>query len=341
MKVNILKSREVGDLYFGQLNVNHQSFFDLLCGQHNRVKLRDLPHYIFWRDAEYKNPKKSLYYKYLNESWKFYYPKNNTEERKVKRIDEYQKLKIDIQKKGVAEPVELVICLDGAMAIVSGNHRASIAYHLGLDVPYKIMELEDYINKATANAVEFYGTKNRGVPYQSIYYKDQELVKGRRRDILRRFQKLDIINDIRGKTILDTGSNISVNAMLAWHYGAKSVTAADHSPAIGSSALKLSTLFDAKIEVLIQDLGKIVKQPKIYDTVFCFSLHAHVKSTENLEINLVAFTGKTLYFEGHQRSQKSDYQHIFRHFKKVELLGYNEDGMQNKEATRPLFKCTK
>jgi hypothetical protein len=337
----IMLSRDLGDLYFGQLNVRHQAFFDKMYGQHTRIRLRDLPHYIFWRDEEYKNPAESLYYKYLRESWEYYYPKDNTEKRRLAKINEYKKLQKHIKKRGVKEPLTIVVAPDGAKIIVSGNHRASIAYHLGLDAPYEILDTRKYIQRVTSNDAEFYGTKNRGVPYQSIFYKDTELVEGRRRDVLKRFQKLDIENDIRGANVLDTGSNIAVNAMLAWHYGAKSVTAAEFSPVIGTSALRLSTLFDANINVLTQDLGKVVPKPGIYDTVFCFSLHAHVGNTANLEKNLIAFTGKVLYFEGHQNTKKSDYEHIFRHFRKVKSMGYNEDGVHSKKATRPLFRCEK
>jgi hypothetical protein len=340
IKNDIIRSRDIGDLYFGQLNVKHQDFFDALYSQHTRIKVRHMPHYIFWRDGEYKSPEKSLYMNYLKHSWEYYYPKDNTEKRRMTKIRNYTALMQDIEKQGVQVPTKIVTAPDGARIIVSGHHRASIAYHLNMDLPYAPVSINNFILKATRNKSEFYGTKRSGIPYQSIFYKDEELLEGRRRDVLRRFLKMDL-RDIRGKTVLDVGSNIAINAMLAYHYGAKSVTAAEFSPKIGSSALRLSTLFGAEITMLSQDLGALIKKPPVYDTVFCFSLYAHVNSKENLEKNLAALTGRTLYFEGHQRTSEAEYQHVFRHFKTVELLGHNEDGVHSKAVTRPFFRCSK
>lgn len=340
IKNNIIRSRDIGELYFGQLNVRHQHFFDGLYSQHTRIRVRHLPHYIFWRDGEDKSPERSLYMNYLKHSWQYYYPRDNTEKRRMTKIRDYTKLRRDIEKQGVKVPTKIVTAPDGARIIVSGHHRASIAYHLGIDLPYVPVSINNFIRKATRNKAEFYGTKRAGIPYQSIFYKDEELLEGRRRDVLKRFSKMDL-GDIRGKTVLDAGSNIAINAMLAYHHGASTVVAAEFSPAIGSSALRLSTLFGAEITMLTQDLGALIEKPPVYDTVFCFSLYAHVKSKENLEKNLAALTGSTLYFEGHQRTSEADYQHIFRHFKTAELLGYNEDGVHSKAVTRPFFKCSK
>lgn len=350
----MIPSEELGNLLFGQLHAEHQSFFDGLYRQHNRIALRDLPHYIFWRDHEYQRPEHSLYYKYLQESWKFYFTNRprrrlalrrrrrlNTDAARLQKIEAYKALKEDIERNGIREPLELLVTPDDRKVLLHGNHRAGIAYALGLDVPCVYRDLPTALLRIVHNENEFYGTQRLGKPYQSIYYGSRQLVAGRREDVYERFLKMDITNDIRGRTVVDVGSNIAVSAMLAWHFGAKSVTAWEISPRIASSALRLSTILDAKITVNVQDVGERMPRPEQYDTAFCFSLYAHVKDKKGLEANLTNLAGKTLYFEGHAHTSEEDYRHILKHFDEVELLGFNRDGVHTETSTRPFFRCTK
>jgi len=341
LKTQILASESIGDLYFGQLHPYHQDFFGEKFGQHTRIRLRDLPHYTLWRDGEYENPETSDYYRYLEGSWRFYCPDNNTHERRLEKIDNFIALREDIEKNGVIEPVRLVVARDGAKIIIDGNHRASLAYHLGIDIPCRYLRLKSVIKQIVHNKDEFYGTMQQDRPYQSIFDGGKEIIKGRRRDIFKRFKKMDIPNDIRGKTIADVGSNIAMNAMLAWYFGARESTAFEFSEKIASSALRLSTILNNRINVHVHDLGNPILVPKSFDTVFCFSLYAHVGDKEVLERNIERITKNTLYFEGHENTEQSEYAHIFQHFRKTELLGYNDDGIHSSKATRPFFRCLK
>lgn len=341
MSTRTILSEELGDLYFGQLHPYHQDFFDKQYGQHTRVRLRELPHYTFWRDGEYQQPEESNYYKYLGESWKFYFPDENTNEKRMEKIKSYIALEKNIGRNGVKEPISLVDAIDGSKIIVDGNHRASLAYHLGMDVPCKYLKLKDVLRRIVHNDDEYYGTKNKGKPYQSIFCGTKELMKGRRRDILERFRKMDITHDIRGMTVADLGSNIAVNAMLAWHFGAKEVTAMEYSPRIAQSALRLSAILDKRVSLIVQDLGEPITPPRKYDTVFCFSLYAHVGDKEILERNINEVTGNVLYFEGHEHTEKAEFEHVFRHFKEVENLGFNAGGSHAANDTRPFFRCLK
>jgi len=65
---------------------------------------------------------------------------------------------------------------------------------------------------------------------------------------------------------------MAVNAMTAWHFGAKSVTAMQYSPTIAASARRLSAVLDAPSRVIVQDSGQPVRTQRQFDTVFCFSL---------------------------------------------------------------------
>lgn len=58
-QTGVFKNENLGNLYFGQLHPLHQDLFDNLYGQHTRIRLKDLPHYTFWRDKEHKNIEKA------------------------------------------------------------------------------------------------------------------------------------------------------------------------------------------------------------------------------------------------------------------------------------------
>lgn len=336
-----IPSEDLGNLYFGQLHPYHQKYFDENLGQHTRIRLRDLPHYTFWRDGEHESPGESAYYRYLKESWKYYFPDDNSDEKRKSKINDFVALEAEIRKNGVQEPISVVVANDGSRIIVDGNHRASLAYFLGIDAPCKYLKLNNVLMQIVHNEDEFYGTKNKEKPYQSIFWGTKEIVKGRRRDILKRFKKMDIAGDIRGKSVADLGSNIAVNAMLAWHFGAKDVTAMEYSPKIAKSALRLSAILDKQINLIVQDLGQELSVQRKYDTVFCFSLYAHVSDKEMLERSIAEITRNVLYFEGHEQTSRAEYEHIFRHFGEIEELGFNSDGIHSKNATRPFFRCIK
>ncbi|MEX2054012.1 MAG: hypothetical protein WD883_00490 [Candidatus Colwellbacteria bacterium] len=341
MKEESISSAEIGELYFGQLNPRHQELFDSTVGQHTRVRLRELPHYVFWNEGEYKDIQNSLYYKYLEQSWEHYFPSRNTHRRRIKKIEKYIKLKNSIEKEGIKNPLEITIAPDGARILLDGNHRASIAFFLHQDAPCRYVDLKEAIARIVNNKREFYGTKRRGKPYQSIFYGEEELVPGRRKDILSRFKKISIDEDIKNKRVIDLGSNIGMNAMLAKHFGADKVMAIELSPKIAQSALRLSTILDAEIDVQTLDCSKPMDLKDEFDTALCFSLYAHVGDKHGLEKNLKEITGRVLYFEGHEGTDKGDYESIFRHFSNIEQLGFNEDGVHSNRSTRPFFRCEK
>lgn len=339
MSKKILKSEEIGNLYFGQLHYLHQEFFDKIAHQHTRIKLRDLPHYTVLRDGKLGDSN-NIYYKYLKNSWDYYFPSNNTDKRRNKKILDFQQLFQDIEKNGVKNPILITETCNGGYVIVDGNHRASVAYHLSQNIPYKIINQNDFLKGVVKNSMDRYGTNDQDIPYQSIHYGEKVLLSGRRVDIYERFMKI-APSDIRGKSVLDMGSNIASSGSLAWYYGAKEVVAMEFSPRIASAALRISTILGSNISVKVQDLGRPIKKGKKYDTVFCFSLDAHVKDKRILRDNILKSVGGTLYLEGHEHRGAEDYEYILKNFRKVEMIGYNKDGIHSKKATRPFFRCIK
>jgi hypothetical protein len=95
------------------------------------------------------------------------------------------------------------------------------------------------------------------------------------------------------------------------------------------------------VTLKVQDMGEPIPDAASYDTVFCFSLDAHVKNKAGLVENIDRLTARTLYLEGHEHTTEKDYENVFSCFRNVEKLGYNEDGIHSAHSTRPFFRCTK
>jgi hypothetical protein len=332
-RVSPIRSADLGSLIFGQLAPEHQDLLGIGARTHSRIELRDLPHYRFWRDREDAEPGGGCYDEFVACT-------EPDASRRMEAVAEYVRLYDDIRNRGVEEPVRTVTTPDGHRVLLDGCKRAAIAYALGQDVPCMEVGLDEVLRSIVANPHERYGTGAVGRPYQSIFFKETELMPGRRTDVLERFRKMRI-EDVRGRHVLDIGCNIAVNAMTAWHFGAASVTGMEYSPQIAAAALRLSVILDASVRLHVQDLGLPIPGSTQFDTVLCFSLYQHVGDKTGLEDNIARVTGRTLYFEGHENAEREDYEHIFRHFQQVEHLGYNRDGIHNKASTRPFFRCVR
>jgi SAM-dependent methyltransferase len=327
-----IKSAELGALLFGRMTPSHQSYFDSVCGQHSRIPLRHLPHYRFWRDGE-EAQRDGAYRRFLE--CDVAAPAVETQ------VSRYLALKKQILADGVQEPITLFTAPDGKEILVDGHCRAAIAYAFGLDVPCVRLDLQEALRQIVSNQDEFYGTRNANRPYQSVFYGEREILAGRRRDVIERFQKLDIVRHVRGKSVLDLGSNIGVNAITAWYFGARAVTAVEISPTIAAAALRLATVLQARVDVKVHDLGTLLVEVPPCDTVFCLSVFKHVSDKEALAQSIARLTRCTLYFEGHENSCAEDYAAVFRHFSSVELIGFNRDGIHSTASTRPFFRCAR
>jgi hypothetical protein len=190
-----IRSADLGSLMFGQLAPEHQDLLGTGSRIHNRIELRDLPHYRFWRDCEDLGLGGGSYDKFLACT-------ESDPSCRAEAIAEYVRLRDDIRRRGVKEPVRIVVAPDGDRVVLDGCKRAAIAYALGQDVPFTEVGLDEVLRSIVANPHEKYGTGPVGRPYQSIFFKEKELVPGRRTDVLERFRKLRI-EDVRGRHVLD------------------------------------------------------------------------------------------------------------------------------------------
>jgi Methyltransferase domain len=347
----VLRSRdiphtELSKLLFGQQHIGNQRFLQDNFRQYHTVELVDMPHYRFL-DKHLAAPfSGNIYEDYLTASWSYLLPERNTGEGRRKKIEEFLALYRDVQQKAgrgakaVEKPIQVCRRPDGRVVIVSGNHRASVALKLGLDVRARFVSVNHQLRRIASNPDEFYGSKRLGMPYQSIVHQGKTLVAGRRADIYERIGKIRP-EDLRDKTVADLGCNLGMSSFAAAEAGAVRVTGVEYSPKIASAAIRLNAYFGLPCEFMLHDLSLDLDLPGHYDTVFCFSLVNHLKSPDAITRLIKRITRKVLYFEGHARTKLEDYSYLLNggNFSKIELVDYLSNGITSKKRTRPFFRC--
>jgi len=308
-------------LYFSQQNIRTQYLgINLL--------LEDTPHYDF-----VKNNGESLrYVDYLKESWKYYYPNKSREEAEKmisEKIKSFKGLIYDIKVNGIRNPIIVFKNLNNKTMIFDGNHRASIALYLGLEIPLQYISLKEAVRRRTKNPNIFYGSKNKGIPYQSIYTPNGILVlEGRRTDLVKRREMIDI-EDIRNKVVLDIGCNYG-NSLLLMDC-AKQRIGIDKEADILTSAVRIATIFEQEIDFRQFNLNQIYTELEPVDTALIFSVDAHLQTLDGL-IDIIKNKVKGIvYYETHEGYKIPD--EICSLFNKIELRG--------KLGSRKLYKCIK
>jgi SAM-dependent methyltransferase len=261
-------------LVFGQQHVGTQGFFKSLLGQAHTVPLCRFPHYEFLVKHADHVMDNSLYGRYLDASWNYLYPDNNTSDRRLERMNEFIRLYRD------------------------------------------------------------------NMPYQSLFHKETELLRGRRPDVLQRIKSVRP-DDLQGKTVLELGCNIGSNCFLATQFGATHATGVDYSPRLISAAARLNSFMAAPAFFCVYDLNVELADEQRADTVFCFSVVNHLKNTDGIVQTILKKPGSVLYFEGHAGTSRQDYDYLLRdeYFRTVELVGFMRDGIHTHKTTRPLWRC--
>jgi len=343
----VLSPASLKELVFGQQHLFTQAFFEKLHGQAHTIRLEDFPHYRFLQGHLDKPDAPSQYADYLECSWSYRKDKGkNTAAERSKKIASFVELYRSIERRkhlgaqAITRPLILCKRPDGRFVIVHGNHRASVALKLGLEVRAKEVPLSTQLKKIATIPDEFYGSKRMNRPYQSIFYEGKELVEGRRRDINERLQKLNPA-DLRGKTVLDLGCNLGMSSYLAAERGAKQVVAVEYSPHIASAAIRLNAYFCRPCHFIQHDLSENLELNEQFDTVFCLSLIKHLKSPEAITALIKRATKKVLYFESHAHTSAEDYPYLLnkQNFSRIELVDHMSDGVHSKKRTRALYRC--
>ncbi len=343
----LFSHENLGELIFGQPHILTQSFLLQRFGQFHSVELHDLPHYSFLRDNLESPFEDHAYAEYLACSWSYYRgPEGNTPEERRRRIFQYLQLYNDIDSRrhnsgdAIDEPLTLCRRPDGRTVIVDGNHRATIAHYLRLDVPVRFVDLGTQLARVVAVPDEYYGTARLARPYQSVFHRGTELVFGRRRDLQTRMD-LVFSGDLVNKVVLDLGCNLGTNCYLAAERGAAAAIGIEKLPAVASAAVRLNAYLAAPCYFIAHDLDQELEVVPQADTVFCFSLLAHLASASALLKTISRSGCSVVYFEGHAASTANDYECFLKAdlFSGVELIGHTHDGVHTVRKTRPLFRC--
>lgn len=218
----------------------------------------------------------NIYTEYLQKSWKDL-PSKSTNS----KIREFDMLYRDIKKNGIKTPIQTVIRLNNDKLIFHGNHRFACAKELGIEFPEEEISIDEYLDfNLLGNGYRFTSDDN-GVPYQSIYHKGKLIRQGRRKDLQERHDMIRLL-DLSGKRVFDFGGNIGTSSFMAYESGAN-VEMWD-IPHNMNSAARLAVLFDYPIDFNMPHGD--------YDTLFLFSVHAHVK--------IPKINAKVIYFETHE-----------------------------------------
>jgi hypothetical protein len=190
----LIRHKDLKKLFFGDQHVGSAQFFTDTYGQYHTIPLERFPHYIFLTDHLEDPYVDHIYEKYLANSWNYYFGKDNTRERRIKQIKHFINMYRWFAKQkdagsitAIEKPITITPRPDGNFIILDGNHRASIALKLGLDIMATCLSPKDYIQSVTYVPEEFWGAGRLGMPYQSVFDDKEELVRGRRPDIYKRY----------------------------------------------------------------------------------------------------------------------------------------------------------
>lgn len=233
---------------------------------------------------------------------------------------------------------------DFAPFVVDGNHRFAFAAALGKRSRVEVLPT-DLALILFSKANEFYGTGNRGMPYQSVFLNGTEVVKGRRNDAI---ERLSMIPSpvIKGKRILDVASNIGMSALNAKRLGAAECIGLEISPNMVDLASRFSMFEGAFPDVRFRQFNvdeDSLPTGERYDTAFMFSIHDHLKKPDNLAGIARDHVTKYVVFEGHPGATKQNYTKFFEsgQFKNISDIGSLSESRFNQKPTRPLWLCEK
>lgn len=331
-------------LVFGQQHPGTKGFLVRKYGCYHTVPLELMPHYLFLTDHLQGSPYADhIYYRYLLHSWDFLYGAGNTHERRIARIKEFIGLYEAIKSAGaIRKPVVTCLRPDGRRIIVDGNHRAASALALGLPLPAEELSAREYLGRIGLVKGEFYGAGAGQVPYQCIFNGGEAVIAGRRPDLQ---ERLDLIEtgDLAERAVLDLGCNLGMSSFLAAARGARETLGVDRSPGLITAALRLNAYYALPCDFIVHDLNKPLPPERPFDTVFCFSLAAHLTNPGALAQTFNTSGAAVLYFEGHAGSGQGDYSCILNEnlFSEIELRGYTRDSCRPKLQTRPFFRCVR
>ena len=291
-------------LHFGQ---QHIHTVDIFPEPYHTVPIEAFPHRKLLSGNE------EPYRKYLHQSWEYWGPEN-TKENRDEKVEKYKQLVADIRKDGIQTPIQYFTRPDGKRVIYHGNHRSSVAHHLGIKLPAVEMPLSEFVFKRAH--------KTDGIPDQSVYHNGTEVIVGRRRDILDRLKLIDEA-DLKENYVLDFGCNIGSSAFIAAEKGASKIVGIEHEPDLVTIAIRLNIAFAHPCDFIMSSLSNPIDISREFNTGFCFPINNYMSGNRQLVENIQEHVTNTLYFETNANSSVP---------KEIEMLA---DSIQFRGTTGP------
>lgn len=161
------------------------------------------------------------------------------------------------------------------------------------------------------------------------------------RNTLKRLEKFEIIeSDIKGKTILDIGSNIGATLLGLAKYNPEKMLGLEYDADKVVLSNKLAKYNEINNIAFIQcDIENADDVTQKFDVVFCLAVIEHLKQKNKLFEVLSRVCISKLYFEG---NAGSDIDYIKEELKKagftkIKYIGLSDDEKNTANNNRPLF----
>lgn len=216
---------------------------------------------------------------------------------------------------------------------------------------YLIEELHDVSNTffTRKNSVDGRHTLRNSNIYSTF---DLQFLKVDRskaqRDIKRRFSKLNVDkNLIRGKNVLDIGSNIGSVLFEVVKMKPKSMLGLeyDQNKVKISNTIRSLHFKNENLEFKVCDVEKssFFNNLPSFEIVFCLAVVDHLKNKDSFFKKLGELCTDTLYFEGNSGTDISYIKEKLKGvgFDLVEYLGFSDDEKDIRNNVRPLFRAQK
>lgn len=342
-----LEPQEIEKLRFYQFKATTAKFFYSRLNKTD-IRVTDTPHYQLALALAENNPEKiaeaEQYYRdYIACSWQ-----TNDNDKISKRIDEFREHFQLFRDKKIPQdaPVLSQLSQSGDLFVVDGNHRTSFSAALKRQLKCEKWPLDlAFLNFSYSS--RFYGSGHRNMPYQSVYLHFENVLQGRRDDVIKRLKMIPA-EALQGATILDVASNFGMSSIIAKHMGANSCLGIEQAPDIVDYANRFA-MFNGvypDVEFRAFDLDKDqLEQNFKATTAFMFSIHDHLKHPEKLIDIARDHVSKYVIFEGHPHGLRENYaaffgSGLFKDIREIGRLSFSAHD-EREAAGRILWICEK
>ena len=338
-------SNEASKFLFFQFNSGNAKYF-FKYNNSMSVQISDTPHYHLAKDTisggdKTNNESKNMYIEYLKHSWPSY-DLDTSQDKLNSKYQDYIEYIDKIVKSGKLNIPVILTQIPGLQGyyVVDGNHRCSIASALGLRIPAQILDFPSSFDQFM-QIDEFYGTKNKNMPYQSIYINRNIVRNGRRNDIYDRLEHLPR-KLLKQKTILDVACNLGMNSIASFQFGAKEVLGLEVSKRMVNFATRFAIFNGCYQNVQFKEFNideDHLPNDEKYDLAFMFSIHHHLKNPHSLANIVKQNINEAVIFEGHPGTTLNDYEEFLNHsqFSKIVKIADLDMSVFDKKPTRPLW----